>query len=125
MKSIGCYVNSRLFPCRIKPARSACALRKANEEAQEEFWSQQAGRGHGWSAGLWAASKVSHVVTLCKAFHRLLGEIFERFANISTDQFESEIERALKNFLEFLDLDRGPFPNLLPTGGLVSSVLYS
>ncbi len=43
------------------------------------------------------------------AFERLLADLSARFANVSGDQVETEIESALKQLLEFLDFDRSNF----------------
>jgi signal transduction histidine kinase len=43
------------------------------------------------------------------AFERLLADLSARFANVSGDQIETEIESALKLLLEFLGYDRSNF----------------
>ena len=40
------------------------------------------------------------------AFERLLAWLSSRFANVSGDKLETEIENALRQLLEFLDFDR-------------------
>ncbi|MEA3232699.1 MAG: GAF domain-containing protein, partial [Thermodesulfobacteriota bacterium] len=42
-------------------------------------------------------------------FERLLATLSSRFINLPTDQVESEINRALKRVVEFLDVDRSSF----------------
>ncbi|MGB7097213.1 MAG: ATP-binding protein [Xanthobacteraceae bacterium] len=42
-------------------------------------------------------------------FERLLVDLSARFANVSGDRIETEIESALRRLLEFLDFDRGNF----------------
>jgi PAS domain-containing protein len=42
-------------------------------------------------------------------FERLLADLSARFANVSSDQLETEIERALRQLLEFLGFDRSNF----------------
>jgi C4-dicarboxylate-specific signal transduction histidine kinase len=42
-------------------------------------------------------------------FERLLAELSSRFANVSGDQLETEIESALRQLLQFLDFDRSNF----------------
>jgi len=53
----------------------------------------------------------------------LLGEISGRVANISSDQFESEIQISLRQLVEFLGFDRGSFSEITPDGW--ASVLCS
>jgi PAS domain S-box-containing protein len=43
------------------------------------------------------------------AFERLLADLSARFANVSSDLLETEIERALRQLLEFLGFDRSNF----------------
>jgi len=50
-------------------------------------------------------------------------ELSARFANISSDQFESEIESALRHLLDFLGFDRGSFAEITADGW--ASVLCS
>ena len=70
------------------------------------------------------SAKVYSVVnTSSKAFDSLLGELSARFANISSDQFESEIESALRHLLDFLGFDRGSFAEITADGW--ASVLCS
>jgi C4-dicarboxylate-specific signal transduction histidine kinase len=49
-------------------------------------------------------------------FERLLAELSSRFANVSGDQLETEIESALKQLLQFLDFDRGNFGEFTADG---------
>ena len=49
-------------------------------------------------------------------FERLVAELSSRFANVSGDQLETEIERALKQLLQFLDFDRGNFGEFTADG---------
>ena len=42
-------------------------------------------------------------------FERLLADLSARFANVSSDELETEIERALRQLLEFLGFDRSNF----------------
>jgi DNA-binding CsgD family transcriptional regulator len=70
------------------------------------------------------SAKVYSVVnTSSKAFDSLLGELSARFANMSSDQFESEIESALRHLLDFLGFDRGSFAEITADGW--ASVLCS
>jgi formate hydrogenlyase transcriptional activator len=43
------------------------------------------------------------------AFERLIADLSARFANVSSDLLETEIERALRQLLEFLGFDRSNF----------------
>jgi len=49
-------------------------------------------------------------------FERLLADLSARFANVSGDQFELEIGRALRQLLEFLGFDRSNFVEFTPDG---------
>jgi GAF domain-containing protein len=49
-------------------------------------------------------------------FERLLGELSARFANVSGDQVETEIEGALKQLLKFLGFDRSNFAEFTADG---------
>jgi C4-dicarboxylate-specific signal transduction histidine kinase len=49
-------------------------------------------------------------------FERLLAELSSRFANVSGDQLETEIESALKQLLQFLDFDRANFGEFTADG---------
>jgi signal transduction histidine kinase len=49
-------------------------------------------------------------------FERLLAELSSRFANVSGDQLETEIESALKRLLHFLDFDRSNFGEFTADG---------
>jgi hypothetical protein len=49
-------------------------------------------------------------------FERLLADLSVRFANVSGDQVELEIEIALKHLLQFLDFDRGSFGEFAANG---------
>ena len=49
-------------------------------------------------------------------FERLLADLSARFANVSSDQVELEIESALNQLLEFLDFDRSNFGEFTADG---------
>ena len=49
-------------------------------------------------------------------FERLLADLSVRFANVSGDEVELEIEIALKHLLKFLDFDRGSFGEFAANG---------
>jgi len=49
-------------------------------------------------------------------FERLLGDLSARFANVSGDQVETEIESALKQLLKFLGFDRSNFVEFTADG---------
>jgi formate hydrogenlyase transcriptional activator len=49
-------------------------------------------------------------------FERLLSDLSSRFANVSGDQVEREIESALKQLLEFLGFDRSNFGEFTADG---------
>ena len=49
-------------------------------------------------------------------FERLLADLSARFANVSSDQIELEIESALTQLLEFLDFDRSNFGEFTADG---------
>lgn len=50
------------------------------------------------------------------AFERLLAWLSSRFANVSGDKLETEIENALRQLLEFLDFDRANFGEFTADG---------
>lgn len=50
------------------------------------------------------------------AFERLLAWLSSRFANVSGDKLETEIESALRQLLQFLDFDRGTFGEFTADG---------
>ena len=50
------------------------------------------------------------------AFERLLACLSSRFANVSGDKLETEIESALRRLLHFLDFDRGNFGEFTADG---------
>jgi signal transduction histidine kinase len=49
-------------------------------------------------------------------FERLLVDLSARFANVSGDQVETEIESTLRQLIEFLDFDRGGFGEFTADG---------
>jgi PAS domain S-box-containing protein len=49
-------------------------------------------------------------------FERLLADLSARFANVSSDLLETEIENALKQLLDFLDFDRSNFGEFTADG---------
>jgi PAS domain S-box-containing protein len=49
-------------------------------------------------------------------FERLLTDLSARFANVSSDLFETEIESALKQLVDFLDFDRSNFGEFTADG---------
>lgn len=51
------------------------------------------------------------------AFERLLADLSARFANVSADRVHTEIERALKQLIDFLDFDRSSFGEFSADGG--------
>jgi PAS domain S-box-containing protein len=54
-------------------------------------------------------SRAADVLEELLAFERLLSDLSARFANVSGDQVDAEIERALKRLLNFLGFDRSNF----------------
>ena len=56
-------------------------------------------------------------------FQSLLAELSGRFANVPSDQFESEIESALRQLIVFLGFDRSSFAEITADGW--ASVLCS
>jgi signal transduction histidine kinase len=52
------------------------------------------------------------------AFERLLADLSSGFANISSDEVEMQIERALGQLIDFLGFDRGSFGELTSEGVL-------
>jgi PAS domain S-box-containing protein len=64
-------------------------------------------------AGQTAEASLEELLT----FERLLADLSARFANVSGDQVETEIEGALKQLLEFLNFDRGNFGEFTADGG--------
>jgi C4-dicarboxylate-specific signal transduction histidine kinase len=59
-----------------------------------------------------AAASLQELLT----FERLLAELSSRFANVSGDRLETEIESALRQLLQFLDFDRSNFGEFTADG---------
>jgi PAS domain S-box-containing protein len=59
-----------------------------------------------------AAASLEELLT----FERLLADLSARFANVSSDRLETEIEGALRQLQDFLDFDRGNFGEFTADG---------